>query len=164
MSTQRKLTALLGACAITGALNAASTHAGETTATPAAAGYQMAAVIDRARGNIVLAGDYDRAIAKLGGRPRADFESSTNLCVAYTMTGAMEQADAACAAALASSQETEVRRDIAVALSNLGVVKAVKGDLSGARRDFSRALELESDLRQASKNLQRLRSVAPADA
>ncbi len=164
MTTQKNIAALISVCAFTAAITTVPANAGETAITQSASGYQMAAVIDRARGGAVMAGDYSEAIAKLGDSSRMGFESSTNLCVAYTMTGELDNANRACTAALALSERSNIRRDIAVALSNLGVVKAVKGDLSGARRDFTRALELKSDLRQAGENLERLRGVAVTDA
>ncbi|MEM1372557.1 MAG: hypothetical protein AAGG72_10080 [Pseudomonadota bacterium] len=135
----------------------ASVNADDAELESANSRYQMAAVIDRARGNAVMAGDYQKAIAKLDSRGLKCFEASTNLCVAYTMTGELEKADQACAAALMLSKKSEERRDMAVALSNLGVVKAIGGDHRGAREDFSRALELNAGLQQASENLQRLR-------
>ncbi len=157
MKIQRKTAVLFGAAAVAANLFAASALAHEVAQEPMAAGYQMAAVIDRAHGNVVISGDYGKAIEDLGNKSRRHFESSTNLCVAYTMTGNLEKADAECAAALELSEKSSVRRDIAVALSNRGVVKAVSGDLSGASEDFSRALEIHGDLRQASENLQLLR-------
>ncbi len=164
MTTQRNIAALLSAFAFAATMTAAPASAGEPAGTPSASGYQMTAVINRAHGNAVLAGEYRDAIANLDSNSRKGFESSTNLCVAYTMIGELHKADAECAAALKLSERTDVRRDIAVALSNLGVVKAVNGDLGGAQRDFSRALELKSDLRQASDNQELLRHAAATDA
>jgi tetratricopeptide (TPR) repeat protein len=156
--------ALLSAAALAANMLAVSATAHEAVPESTVAGYQMAAVIDRAHGNVVLSGDYGKAIEDLGSRNRRHFESSTNLCVAYTMSGDLERADIECAAALELSEKSAVRRDIAVALSNRGVVKAVSGDLNGARRDFSRALEINADLRQASDNLQILRESDASDA
>ena len=145
-------------CAFVGAgsLISSSAQAEEKMAANAASGYQMAAVIDRARGGVVLAGDYGKAIEELDAKRPKQFEASTNLCVAYTMTGDLDRADAECAEALVLSEKAHVRRDIALALSNLGVVKAMSGDLDSARVNFNRALELNADLRQASDNLQNL--------
>ena len=156
MNFQRKIAALCGAGLFAGTLFAVPAVAHEAAEASVASGFQMSAVIDRARGNAVVAGDYQAAIEKLGARDRRHFESSTNLCVAYAMTGDLEKADVECAAAVQMSEKAEVRRDIAVALTNRGVVKAVSGDLSGARQDFDRALEIDGGLRQASDNLQLL--------
>jgi Tfp pilus assembly protein PilF len=80
------------------------------------------------------------------------------------MTGDLAKAGIECAAALTLSERSAVRRDIAVALSNRGVVKAVSGDVSGARDDFRRALELNAEFAYASDNLQRLRTAGASDA
>jgi Flp pilus assembly protein TadD len=164
MTIKRKTAVLFGAGVFTASALAAPAVAHEVATEPRASGYQMAAVIDRARGNVVLAGDYGKAIEDLGGESGKRFEASTNLCVAYTMTGNLEKADSECAAALELSEKSAVRRDIAVALSNLGVVKAVRGDLGGARKDFNRALEINAGLRQASENLQLLHEANASDA
>ena len=163
MIKQGKLAALFGASAIAGGLFAAPVGAHEATDISAAAAFEMAAVTRRASGNAVLAGDYGRAIEQLGGRRKKQFESSTNLCVAYTMTGDLELAGIECAAALEMSEKATVRRDIAVALTNCGVVRAVSGDLSGARHDFNRALEVSTDFLPASKNLELLREANASD-
>ena len=147
---------------------AAQTVTGNETV---AYGYQMAAVSDRAYGKTILSGDYDKAIAKLSGRGNR-FAASTNLCVAYAATGALEDADQACSQALAFS-EREARhasavnvhaqiRDLAIALSNQGVVKAMRGDRESAQRYFSEAVSLRTNLEHASSNLNRLQSADDA--
>lgn len=163
MKMQRSIATLFCAVVGAGSLNTVPVQADEKMAASAASGYQMAAVIDRARGGVVLAGDYGKAIEELGAKRPKKFEASTNLCVAYTMTGDLDRADAECAEALAQSEKTDVRRDIALAWSNLGVVKAVSGDLKGARRSFRRALEISADLRQASDNLRLLQSTEASE-
>ncbi len=152
MTFRSKVTALTCASLSVVALLAAPFVDAET-ASDSVSGYQMTAVIDRARGETVLAGDYASAIERLAGQRRKRFEASTNLCVAYTVTGDYNSADLACADALKLAKASRVRRDKAVALSNIGVLKAVGGDLSGARSDFLEALELSGELRQASDNL-----------
>lgn len=164
MTIQRKTAALFGAGAVAANMLAAPVEAHEPAHEPGASRYQMAAVIDRARGDAVLAGDYGKAIEDLDSQSGKRFEASTNLCVAYTMIGDLENAGSECATALELSEKSAARRDIAIALSNLGVVKAVRGDLSGARRDFNRALEINAYLRQASDNLQLLRDASGSDA
>jgi Flp pilus assembly protein TadD len=120
-----------------------------------AASWRMAAVVDRAQGRALLAGDYGRVIDRLSEQ-RTDFETSTNLCVAYALSGDLARADTACKRALALSENAATRRDMALALTNLGVLKAAHGDLPAARSSFSRALELDGGLVPASDNLQRL--------
>lgn len=164
MTSELKSVALFGACAIAGNVLAVAVQADESAQALTAAGYQMAAVSDRARGSAVLGGDYDEAIDDLGGQSRRRFASSTNLCVAYTMTGDLEKATVECGAALKLSERAAVRRDIAVALSNLGVIKAVRGDVIGARQDFSKAISIHGELRPASDNLQRLSEASASGA
>ncbi|MEM1188601.1 MAG: hypothetical protein AAGI72_08750 [Pseudomonadota bacterium] len=159
MTPRAKVTAI--ACvslSVVALLAAPFVEAEAEAASDSASGYQMTAVIDRARGKSVLAGDYESAIERLMGQRRKRFESSNNLCVAYAMTGDFDRADAACADALKLSEESRIRRDKAVALSNIGVLKALGGDLSGARADFSKALDLSGELSQASDNLSLLSS------
>ncbi len=163
--TNRRKSAVWGSiCWFAANVFVASVQADDTESESPAAGYKMSAVIDRSGGNVVLAGDYGKAIEKLGSKSTQRFEASTNLCVAYTMTGDLDKGDQACAKALELSEKSDERHDIAVALSNLGVVKAVSGDLSGAQLDFSRALELNANLRQASDNLQLLRDADASGA
>ncbi|MFT4767537.1 MAG: Flp pilus assembly protein TadD [Glaciecola sp.] len=158
MKIQDKTTALLGACVIAGNLICASAQAHEAvTEESITSRYKMAAVSNRARGNVVLAGNYQRAIDALDGKSAKQFASSTNLCVAYTMTGELQKADVECDAALKLSEDKALHQDMAIALSNLGVLKAVSGDMNGAQQDFTRALELNRKLSEASENLQILR-------
>jgi len=165
MKIQGKTAVLLSACLIAGNIFSVSVQAKDTAAQNSSKSrYKMAAVIDRARGNTVLAGDYERAIEALSGKSVRRFASSTNLCVAYTMTGELQKADIECGAALTLSQGNAAERDIAIAFSNLGVLKAVSGDLSGAQDDFNRALELNRKIRQASDNLQILRDAHASGA
>jgi tetratricopeptide (TPR) repeat protein len=164
MTIEFKTVALFGACVFAGNVLALAAQADESAQGLSAAGYQMAAVSNRARGSSVLGGDYDQAIDDLGGQSRRHFASSTNLCVAYTMTGDLEKADVECGAALKLSEKASVRRDIAVALSNLGVIKAVRGDISGAQQDFNEALKIHGELRQASDNLQHLSEASASGA
>lgn len=164
MTIETKTVALLSACVIAGSMLSTSAQAHEPTAESLASRYKMAAVSDRARGNVVLAGDYAKAIEVLGSKSGKHFASSTNLCVAYTMTGDLEKAGTECDVALTLSEDSAVRRDTAVALSNRGVVKAVSGDVSGAQQDFTRALEINRKLLEASENLQTLRETSASDA
>ncbi|WOJ94804.1 hypothetical protein R0135_06450 [Congregibacter variabilis] len=165
MKIQDKTTAFFGACLIAGNMLCVSAQAQETLIDESLTSrYKMAAVSNRARGNVVLAGDYEKAIEVLDSKGAKQFASSTNLCVAYTMTGELQKADLECGTALKLSQEKAAGRDMAVALSNLGVLKAVSGDLSGARQDFTRALELNRKLSEASDNLQILRDAHASGA
>lgn len=158
MIKERTIVACCGVVTMASSLwvSAALAMTGETDGVAAAPRFQMTAVTDRALGEVVLAGDYGTAIRELEGANYRRFESSTNLCVAYTLAGEYQKADEACAAAVELSERAAVRRDVAVALSNRGVLRAVSGDPSGARQDFSRALEIERGLYPANENLQLL--------
>lgn len=153
MLKQSRIGALTGAVLFASA--AVTTSVRAEAAEPAAPAYRMAAVVDRAHGRALVAGDYPGVIKHLREK-RAYFEASTNLCVAYAMSGDLARADTQCAKALELSETAAVRRDTALALTNVGVIAAARGDLAAARSSFSRALELNKALEPASANLQRL--------
>lgn len=112
--------------------------------------YEMNVYVDVVGGQRVIAGDYAGAVeaasryAEKGGA--RGMVANTNLCVALTKTGRFAKAESACtkAVALAERRRMEVslydsrtrRQDIAITLSNRGVLKAVSGDPLGAARDF----------------------------
>jgi tetratricopeptide (TPR) repeat protein len=135
--------------------------------------YTMTVIVDAAHGGKVAAGKYDRAIEKITARKsgRNAYSRQTNLCVAYTKTGALEKATEACEEALAivldgadtrgvlagTTQSAKVgRRYLALALSNLGVLHAAKGSTDMARKNFREALALDSGLSAPKVNLARL--------
>ncbi|HSN51798.1 MAG TPA: hypothetical protein VLS87_04655 [Woeseiaceae bacterium] len=135
--------------------------------------YTMTVIIDAAHGGKVAAGKYERAIEKITAtkRSRDAYSKQTNLCVAYTKTGALERATAACEAALAimldghksrsayfvpAQAEHAERVYLALALSNLGVLQAAKGSTDKARKTFLEAVELDTDLSAPKINLARL--------
>ncbi|MGH8130888.1 MAG: hypothetical protein ACRES3_08555 [Steroidobacteraceae bacterium] len=134
--------------------------------------YEMAAIEDQAHGRIVTAGQYSEAISRLNrlaGHRRHSFAAKTNLCVAYTVTMAFDEARSACDEAVRvrdvdaktvsrySPMDDRVSaRDTAIAYSNRGVLRAVTGDEAGARADFETAAELHTGLRAPTANLLRL--------
>ena len=135
--------------------------------------YTMTVIVDAAHGSKVAAGKYERAIEKITARKSArdTYSKQTNLCVAYTKTGALDKATEACEEALAivldgadtrgvlagTTQAAKVdRRYVALALSNLGVLHAAKGSTDVARRNFREALALDSGLSAPKINLARL--------
>ncbi len=133
--------------------------------------YRMAVIQNRAAGRHVVGGEFERAIDKIEKRTYLDdrFAARNNLCVAYTAVGRIEDASAVCDAALDVSRKRvqgdgltrgERRRDEAIALSNRGVLRALAGDVDGARRDFSSAVESHGDLSEAVHNLARLEARA----
>ena len=135
--------------------------------------YTMTVIVDAAHGSKVAAGKYERAIESITTAKRSGdaYSKQTNLCVAYTKTGALDKATAACEAALAimldgrkarSANIAPVRAEklervyLALALSNLGVLQAAKGSTDMARARFLEAVELETDLSAPKINLARL--------
>lgn len=149
--------------------------------TPAGA-YTMTVIENEAYGNRVTAGRYEQAIDKItrgGGQGKDRFADQVNLCVAYTKTKDIESANLACNAALAGLKKREGRatrskkgplygeykKDLAVALSNRGVLFAVSGDAERAQESFAAAIELQTSVSHiAESNLERLRQSALPDA
>lgn len=152
----------------------------ETPAMP----YQMTVIKDEAHGWKVTSGDFEQAISKLthgGTRMRNRFADQVNLCVAYAKTTDLESAGKACDAAIAHLKKQERRatrdrsksslmyrtyqRNLAVALSNRGVLLAVSGETERAKKDFAAAIELQTRLSSiARSNLERLEQSAVPEA
>lgn len=135
--------------------------------------YTMTVISDASHGAKVKAGDYDTAIAKITAKSRTadSYSELTNLCVAYTKSGDLENAGAACGAAVEQmraklpsrgsaftylSSDVRARRYLALALSNQGVLHAVSGEPELARENFLEALELKASVREPKINLARL--------
>ena len=138
--------------------------------------FTMAVIVDAAYGRKVTLGHYDQAISRItkgGHRSIRRFEDQVNLCVAYVKTSAIQKAGAVCDAAIdnVKSREPRVSRlyadrslearayraDLALALSNRGVLLAATGDTKSAKQDFLAALELRTDLTPiVENNLERL--------
>jgi len=134
-------------------------HAQEITAA-----YVMTVIHDRAAGDDVISGAYGQAIESLtanAAKRSSRFAASNNLCVAYTKTNRLPEAEQACNAALrvskakyASWYDVSSKRDFyAVALSNRGVIRAVSGDIEQARQDFRAAMKFSSTLTAPTENL-----------
>lgn len=138
--------------------------------------FTMTTIIDTAYGEEVAAGKYVQAIGKITqtkGKVDAFFES-TNLCVAYTKTGNVDEASLACDAAVKqadgmsydrridlpkSYQESIRKKYLAMALSNRGVLHAVTGDVRLAHQDFVEALRFKKHTTVVKTNLARLGEV-----
>lgn len=135
--------------------------------------YTMTVIVDSAHGAKVAAGKYEAAIDKItaGNSSRNRYSKQTNLCVAYTKLGELDQAAAACEAALAvvldepengrsypgpAQSDRSKRLYLALALSNLGVLQAAQGSPDLARKAFREALELDTGLSAPQINLARL--------
>ena len=150
-----------------------SSYAAETK--PA---YMMTAYLDAAHGRKVVKGQYARAIDKIttsGARRANTFESKANLCVAYTKTGEFDSAKDVCDEALAkvrkrvgtkpAQQLPRIDRiDLAIALTNRGVLHALTGDFQQARAAFLEARELKARRSAVDSNLARLSYSDPADS
>ena len=123
----------------------------------------MAVIVDGAYGDKVEAGHYEKAINRItknGRRMPKNFAGQVNLCVAYTKTHEIQKASVACEAAIAELREQDSRMsrignvrnkelraykaDLALALSNRGVLLAASGDTERAKQDFVAALELRT--------------------
>lgn len=144
-------------------------------AEPPETSYTMMALTDSFHGRLLVSGEYDRAMRHLSASKRGSrsFATQNNRCVALTKYHRVEQALAACTAAIelrsdaddpasryASVTDRAKRRDKAIAHSNRGVLRAIAGDIDGAREDFEKALELEPGLDEPSENLALLTSRA----
>jgi tetratricopeptide (TPR) repeat protein len=129
-------------------------------AAEAPSAYVMTVILDQAQGDQLLRGSYGQAIESLTAdskRPR--FAENNNLCVAYTKTNNLPEAEQACSAALRNSKplfglyDLARKTDHAVALSNRGVIHAVSGDLERAKQDFRAAIKVNRYLTAAAENL-----------
>jgi hypothetical protein len=118
-----------------------------------------------------MSGEYAKGIASInsyGSKRAGTFAAKNNLCVAYTVTKKFDQAAPACEAAVSigkrygrfggSPINPYGSRDLAVAYSNRGVLRAVSGDVEGAKQDFADAAEVNADLPAAAENLARLKA------
>lgn len=139
--------------------------------------FAMTLHADRAYGHSILKGKLDHAIKRLSANPKTSAipENATNLCVAYTKARELDKAIAACDVAVAKltskknaidkrpyryeQLRVSVHTDLSIALSNRGVLFAVKGEHEKARENFLTALQLEYDRSRAEDNLARLSSV-----
>lgn len=129
-----------------------------------AGGYEMSYIANQARGSLVTNGLYQRAIDGLAGGSHDPFAKYLNLCVAQVMAGQHRGARRSCNRAVDISEQAagsapaslrdEQQRKLAVALSNRGVLRAIRGQ-QGAEDDFRRAIESPVQLDVAARNLDR---------
>lgn len=116
--------------------------------------YEMMAYTDGVGSDKLFAGRYEDAIATVSTSRSVTLEhrliASTNLCVAYTSVRDFSAAYDACSSALRIARRVDVvpgsrlrhNTETAKALSNLGVLKALKGEIGGAARDFRKAARM----------------------
>lgn len=170
---------VLGATLVTGMLTAQAV-AEEQTETP----LTMIVLKDTAYGISIASGNYQRAISKLTAsvdKGRSKFATYNNLCVAYAKAKELDNAIDACDAALAAVKKREssympksrgydlsyaqYQADLAVALSNRGVLLAVAGNESAATQAFEDAISLDTKYSSNIEgNLERLESRAVPDS
>lgn len=128
--------------------------------------YEILVVVNRASGDLVAKGKYQRAIDRIAGKPNAyPFATETNLCVAYSMLEEFDEAASHCDDAIQlaekaanSVRNSRKRREEATdkwahAYSNRGVLRAMRGDTNGATADFKSALALRADMGAPAHNL-----------
>jgi len=139
--------------------------------------FTMTVISDGSGSGKVLKGYYASAVDRITAAKKArpsNFASLTNLCVAYTKLGELDRADETCEAAVqlvverrdgrsrAAKRDDAItaadKADLAVALSNRGVLRAARGDWDRAFDDFQASLELDAGLSAAGINLARLDS------
>lgn len=139
--------------------------------------FSMTVLVDQAHGRKIVNGSFARAISKLANNAKTPtkHESLTNLCVAYAKAKQIDEAFQSCDAAIDLLQEKLQRydgrraseedyrlslaSDLSIALSNRGVLYAVKGDLGRARENFKAAISLPTDRSRADDNLRRLSAI-----
>lgn len=139
-----------------------------TFAAAAHAGYRMTAFGNTSGFQEIMAEDYDGASHLLSVRSYVNdrYARLSNLCVSQLKSNAPEDALDTCDRALmvAPGDLSSLvgpmlykRAKILTHLySNRGVVRAVIGDVFGARADFERALTLDADNDNARLNLERI--------
>jgi len=140
-----------------------------------AAGFEMAVIQDVAYGTEIVAGNFRAAILGINSeRSRAEdaFATRNNLCVALTMNSKFEKALPECNEAIAISVErlkVQKRfgyiagtRNLAIALSNRGVLRLLIGETELARDDFHEARMLRAGVAAPRRNLQYLAAKAEA--
>lgn len=149
------------------ALFTLSLIAAALTVQPALAGsFEMSVILDRAHGDLVQQGDYQNAIAQIAhGDQRMPFAASNNLCVAQTKLDDFAEAALSCdiavqlagfAAENGHRTDVDYVTELAIALSNRGVLRAHTGDAAGAEEDFRKAVELEPNTDTPAQNLSHL--------
>lgn len=136
--------------------------------------YTLNAISDTAQGEKILAGNYQEAIEKIDPDPRRArdrFFSATNLCVAHILSRDLDGAAPYCDSAIAEYENAiSVRpnglalsigkraqqRYLSIALSNRGVLHAMRGEEDRARADFEKAIGLRPSVPAPEVNLARL--------
>ena len=156
--------AKVGAC-LAGMLVFASNSYGSNEAVVAAQ-FEVHIMENTTGGREILAGDYSAAIEKILFSPSLDskYVKDANLCAVYTVQKEFNRAEAHCMAALDASKSRNFgtgmqgiswerganRVKWAMALNNLGVLHALKGNNGEARDYFQSASKKSHRLRATS--------------
>ena len=133
-------------------------------AQPAPEDFEMLVYDDTPQGRRIASGEWYEALAQVEKGTFKTFDNFNNRCVLLTMTSDFEDAEMACDAAVetrnmnsatTSEWRNAARRRIqkAMALTNRGVLRAVTGDVAGARQDFETVIAGNSKSRAARANL-----------
>lgn len=126
--------------------------------------YQMALVPGHAGVDLIQKGDLEEAIAHIAPCTDHPFAAYNNLCVAHTLAEQFDDANAMCEKAVATArhawrlgryrnQADHYANDLAIALSNRGVMRARSGDTVAAETDFREAVALHADTHSPARNL-----------
>ena len=127
--------------------------------------FEMSVVLDRAHGGLVQQGAYEDAITQIASDHRMPFAASNNLCVAYTKMDKFDQAALSCDVAVQLAEfaaenghrtDVDYVTELAIALSNRGVLRAFTGDPEGAEEDFRKAAGLNPNTDCPVQNLSHL--------
>ncbi len=140
--------------------------------------YVMMFYSDLSHGDTILRGAPERAITRLSRRldgRNTVVADQINLCVAYTKTKQIDLATRHCDAAVAESSRVADRHrssgtfarqearaamtDRGIALTNRGVLHALRGESDEAAKLFEMAMTAEATEEIAQKNLARLKSL-----
>lgn len=128
--------------------------------------FVLSIVTDMAYGDVVQRGEYERAIRRIRFvDSRYPYPANTNLCVAHIMLEQYDEAQPHCDKAVemaAEAARTSRRKDLdyksewSASLTNRGALRALSGNLDGAREDFLEALALNADTALPEINLAQL--------
>jgi len=147
-----------------GLLSCAAFAALVTFPARADASFELASYLDAPGGAQIAAGDYAAAVTAIprkAGDATASLIAATNLCVALTMQRQLDTAAKPCDASVSLARRIEQRslRELrspelmSRALSNRGVLRALRGDALGAASDFKAAAKQADRWDAPSRNL-----------
>lgn len=134
--------------------------------------FVLSIVPDRAYGDLVQRGDYEKAIRRIRFvDSRYPYPANTNLCVAHIMLEQFEEAGPYCDEAVVMAAEAarssrrkglDYRDEWSAALTNRGALRALGGNPESAKVDFQEALALDADTAAPEINLDQLQKAQAA--